>query len=327
MIEKRAILHIGLHKTGSTTLQNALFANREELREQRIFYPTQHLPSRVQHSHLALFLRSGQRDKYESALRGILDDFTASGCDRLVMSGEEFSTLNDDMVRELFSSLQQRFSSIRAILYVRNLYRFMFSLAGQYSRDSKALIDVETAIRRMRNFNPSKIVQRWENFCGPKNAAVHCIDKLPEGMTIVDAFAAFANVSLARPGRDSFANRSMDPISSIILSRLAFEFGLPEVVFVRPYFLLVNERIPLPKIEAQYYEAMDDWVSKVDLSHTKLQPFDSIMRALPGVGGSSQDEPLLRAADYLHFLSALTKRAEKQARALCRNRGEFSGQQ
>src|SRR5690606_33106823 len=39
--KKKVILHIGLPKTGSTALQQALYQNREELLRQGVLYPAQ----------------------------------------------------------------------------------------------------------------------------------------------------------------------------------------------------------------------------------------------------------------------------------------------
>ncbi|HTW29263.1 MAG TPA: hypothetical protein VME92_19210 [Acetobacteraceae bacterium] len=308
MSQRSAILHIGLHKTGSTTLQYALVTNRVPLRDQGVFYSCEHLPSKTQHSHLALFLRTGQTDQYQSALRAILDDFGASGCSRIVLSGEEFSTLKAELVDKVYKDLATEVGRIEVVLYVRNLYKFMSSLVAQYSKGADTIIYPHVAISRLKGFNPSDVLRRWEAVAGEANVTVRCLDKLPEGKTIVESFADFAAIQLPLVAADSFANRSADAIAASLQSHLAFEFGLTEPVFYRAYFSELGERFSLPRIEARYFDQMEEWVRGVDLSHPKLRPFDEVMRARPAVTAADGDSSI-RLAEYLGFMSAVLNRA------------------
>ncbi len=305
-----ALLHIGLHKTGSTTLQNAFVANRVVLMDQGIFYPEHHLPSRTQHSHLALFLRSGQVERYTTAIDAIVGDFVAGGYSRLVLSGEEFSTLKSELVHQVHASLVPYFGEIRIILYVRNLFQFMLSLIAQYSKAGDAIIYPQTAIGRMRSFNPTDVLRRWEAVVGEKNVEVMCLDRLPAGAGIVENFAELAQLPLPKPGRELVANRSMDAITSSLLSHLAFEFGLQESVFYNAYFSRLVRRVSLPRTESYYCDLIQDWVQNVDLSHEKLKMFEPVMRARPAAEEASS-ENADRLEDYLDFLAAVLRHTHK----------------
>jgi hypothetical protein len=310
MTQKSAVLHIGLHKTGSTTLQNALVANREYLRELRIFYPEHHLPSRTQQSHLALFLRTGQAEEYAVAASAILNDFVTGGYDRLVLSGEEFSTLRSELVRQVHASLAPYFGEMKIILYVRNLFQFMLSLIAQYSKAGDAIIYPQTAIARMRSFNPTDVLRRWEAVAGENNVTVMCLDRLPGGASIVENFAELADLPLVKPASDTAANRSMDAIASSLLSHLAFEFNIPEARFYRAYFAHLDKRVALPKTENYYCDLMQEWVQNVDLSHDKLKSFDAVMRERPGIDEAPNGNSM-QLDDYVDFLSTVLRHVHR----------------
>lgn len=313
MTPHRALVHIGLHKTGSTSLQHALAACRDALREQGFFYPVGYLPHRQQHSDLALLLKGRERDRHDRALDEILTDFLGSGCHTLILSGEEFSTLSLDEAGYFCNFLKGVVPEIRAILYVRNLYRFALSLMAQYSRGGDEIVCLHAAMARFAGLNPSRAVRVWENVAGPEtDVAVACLEELPGETGLLRSFAAFAGVAdfpAAPPGLRQ--NRSMDPVASALASHLTFEFGLSDLAFHQAYFDRPHERVSLPRTEAHHFAALREWVDAVDLSHPKLATHERSLRAIPEVAAASV--PAL--PDYLRFLaSVLTGVADAEER-------------
>lgn len=90
----RLIIHAGIHKTGTTTLQKALHDNRMLLRAQGILYPQTGMldaPNTWGHHDLAYALRHADRGRaLWTALRAEAD---AAGLDTVVVSSEELSLL------------------------------------------------------------------------------------------------------------------------------------------------------------------------------------------------------------------------------------------
>ncbi|MEJ0046140.1 MAG: hypothetical protein WDN04_08445 [Rhodospirillales bacterium] len=81
----------------------------------------------------------------------------------------------------------------------------MLSLIAQYSKAGDAIIYPQTAIGRMRSFNPTDVLRRWEAVVGEKNVEVMCLDRLPAGAGIVENFAELAQLPLPKPGRELVA--------------------------------------------------------------------------------------------------------------------------
>lgn len=305
-----SVIHIGLHKAASTTLQLSLRALRMELASQGFFYPTDHLPLRTQHSDLAIFLRGAHVEKYRSAMDGILHDFRNLGHANLLLSGEEFSALLPSQIEVLHADLAKMGRQFRVILYIRNLYRLKMSGIAQRSKSGK-LLSHPSRIVNSGKFNPSSILSRWEKVFGEDNVIAACLEALPAQTNIVTHLAGLAGIKLPLEFRVVDRNRSVDPIASALLSQLTYEFQLPHQYFCKSYFEEVRDRPPLPRIEGQLFGMIDKWVTGVDLSHPKLVPFRDTLCNRPPIrqGGAASAESI---AGYLRHLGmTLLETAER----------------
>jgi hypothetical protein len=315
MGQPSAIIHIGLRKTGSTSLQRALSGGRTRLQSQGCFYPNRHLPNAEQHSHLGLFIREGQYDKFSEAMSGILRDFAESKCDTLILSGEHFSTLEQHLVNRLWRGLSPTFGHIRVRLYVRNLYQYILSITAHLSKNRNGCGHPLEAIRRMRRFSPTQVLDRWEAVAGRDAVTVGCLDALPNGDVVAD-FAEFADVELPKTYQagisDKRSNTSTDPITSGLLSGLVVEFGLRAEDFYSAYTAESDRRISLPAIESRYYDLVEEWVQNVDISHAKLAPYCSLLREKPSVSGR-EESTTDQLAEYLAFLATVLLRTRREA--------------
>lgn len=305
-----SVIHIGLHKVASTTLQLSLRTMKRQLAKQGFFYPTDHLPLRSQHSDLAAFLREDGESKYRSAMDAILGDYRTSGCANMLLSGEGFSSLLPAHIRVLQADLAETGRQFRVVLYIRNLYRHTLSAIAQKGKSGKPVSYSSRGIGR-RKFNPSSILARWEHVFGEDNVVVGCLDALPAEANIVTHFAGLGGIRLPRAFRIVDRNRSVDPIASSLWSRLAYEFGIPHHAFYKSYFENVPDRPTLPRMEARLFRTIDKWVAKVDLSHPKLAPFRDLLRQRPPVREETTTGGQAAAAYLRQLGTTLLKTAER----------------
>lgn len=304
MGDRTSIVHIGFHKTGSSSLQRRLRRSRHLLARQGFCYPVDHLPSPDQHSHLALYLKSGSASDYQRAWSSISADYRHSGCRHLILSGEEFSTLRQPLVEHFAADLLALTQPVRIILYIRNLHRFIVSVMAQFSKAGDFVAHPQTTIDRMRGFNPTARLTSWEEVCGAANVTVQCLDQLPAGYGIEEHFADFAGVKLKPMEFAVAANRSIDPIASGLLSQLAYEFGTSPKKFYTAYFRVQKDRMVLPKTEQHLADLAETWVAGVDLSHPKLAPFRDSLRQRPAAAPAG-DDPAGRGNAYLQALATV----------------------
>jgi len=132
-------LHIGLNKTGSTSLQSFLLHNSEQLRQKGVLYPgNRRLMLQAGHHRLAasivgtdwqdLLDLSGGGDDPAEMLSLVRQEVDKAGCGQVVISSELLSSGQADRVAEVFGGL---FSDTRIILYIRNYPDFMESFLAQ----------------------------------------------------------------------------------------------------------------------------------------------------------------------------------------------------
>ncbi len=115
----KVILHIGTHKTGTTTLQHFLTANKEALAERGFCYSPELMPqNKTQHSEIALLFKRGMVKDAADLLKGLLEP--RGEIHTAILSGEEFN----DMKLEQLSMLKGLLAShdVTVVLYLRNLY-------------------------------------------------------------------------------------------------------------------------------------------------------------------------------------------------------------
>lgn len=118
------ILHIGGHRTGSTSIQTALHASRRRLRRAGVLYPE---TGRIAISHIALANAVRGRGvagfeeapPFESLLESLGREIAAAGCRTVVISSEEF-ILTHQMRAADMERLLGLFSAVRVICFLRH---------------------------------------------------------------------------------------------------------------------------------------------------------------------------------------------------------------
>lgn len=127
-------LHAGLHKTGTTLIQNTLYANLAALRAAGVNYldiEANHSPvlyslfsarAGSYHMNRRLGITPGESlERHNAALRAALETrLAASECDRFVLSGEDVSVLTEEELGRLKTFLQPYAGRIKVILYLRH---------------------------------------------------------------------------------------------------------------------------------------------------------------------------------------------------------------
>ena len=125
----KVILHIGWHKTGSTSLQVFLLKNRKALIQQhQTYYPSEGLLTCAHHTVAWTFqgrqtspwgavpVMEGGGDAY---VRGAIETARSKRCTRVIFSSEDFCTFDESAIQAVASSLRQVAESIQIVAYIR----------------------------------------------------------------------------------------------------------------------------------------------------------------------------------------------------------------
>jgi len=166
-MKKRLIIHIGTHKTGTTSIQNTLDKSRDVLLEKGLLYPrTDREPWPLLKKHCSVYRAARERDQaYSDSERELLlKEFEDSGCTQMLISEEGLSE-PDDCFAEFFRPWSDMFT-IDVVCYLRRQDYFVESLYNQFVRERARregrpiqdfVISPQTRDRLLYN----KILSKW----------------------------------------------------------------------------------------------------------------------------------------------------------------------
>ena len=237
----KLFLHVGFHKTGTTSLQDALNRNRKELQPQGIIYPKTR-KFRAQHE----FAWSvGQRGwgwkQFGGSQAGPgparrMFKLIRSSKENLIISSEFLSELSPEHIKKLASSIGDK--ELRVIFTVRPVAKILPSAYQQEVKNGSKLtydkwlarvLDPEkesrVKTRFWRRHSHHLEIAKWAEIVGVANISVIVSDESrPEFLT--DSFFELigASTNSFRESKKDIVNRSMDVAEMELLRRINEKF-------------------------------------------------------------------------------------------------------
>jgi hypothetical protein len=181
---KTVYLHIGAHKTGSTSLQHALGRNEDRLSEHGFLFPK---ASRIHFAHrrIVFALRGkghhavGDAPDPGQEMDAILAEIEASGASKVVLSCEGLFGLDRKSVRFLRDRLGKFDPKI--VVYIRRQDNLLLSLYNQWVKTARNqfYISFEDVLRDPRRYvdDYRRYLDRWSSAFGRDNVLVRCYEQ------------------------------------------------------------------------------------------------------------------------------------------------------
>ncbi|NOU66250.1 hypothetical protein GC096_19605 [Paenibacillus sp. LMG 31461] len=208
---KTIFIHIGLSKTGTTSLQNFLTVNHSKLLQHNIFYPIDSQKKYVQwNQHVGLIPSLTQEkliffsddDNYVKgeALDEFLDDIKKIEQDNILISSEFFLRLYNDSSIDLLQNSLKNYNT-KIILYVRRQDEFYLSTRSERAkvgfphRISVTNCISDTCLNDsvfLEAANYYKLINRWAKAFGKENMIVRIFEK--EKLYKNDLFSDFLHI-------------------------------------------------------------------------------------------------------------------------------------
>lgn len=192
-------LHIGLHKTGSTSIQATLFSNRAKLLEHGVNYfaigqnhsETLHplfsgspLTYHLNQRHGINTKRKAER-KNSATRRTLRRELEANTSPRFVISGEDLCTLSADAVTRMREELSPYAGSFRVIVYVRDPIKYINSAFQERLRNGENFAQIAAA-----PLSPGYMrISRYNRVFGRQNVDIRLFE--PEQFPHRDVVADF----------------------------------------------------------------------------------------------------------------------------------------
>ena len=166
------IIHIGTHKTGTTSIQEYCFDNLAEHSSGQCYYHK--YPIRQggrQHVPLVKSLRSGELSAFRKGLSEIRNSASKKDAATVVLSSEAFSTLESGLVAEFGKAIPAE-DDVSVIGYFRSNRAYLNSRIKQILK--------RRGFERARKFiqsgaadyQPARTIRSWETAVGPDNVHV-----------------------------------------------------------------------------------------------------------------------------------------------------------
>ena len=165
------VVHIGLPKCGSSTIQTFLNANDEALRALSVDYPRVGRLKRLAHHNFANELK-GRGDKFNpisGRVENLPEHVRNSPFATTVLSSEGFATCAAESVERLGRVLKSAGRPVRIIMVIRNLVSQAPSTYAQRVRHGHNTHDFDTFFDQWLNddrFSPFGIAKRWADVFG-----------------------------------------------------------------------------------------------------------------------------------------------------------------
>lgn len=153
---KNIVLHIGMHKTGTSTIQQNLFENRQLLRRFGIVYPN--LAETGANHSSALYsyycdhsenyhmnIREGRTtknslDKFHNTIKNDFFELSNQHWQTLILSAEDVSNLNEGALEKLYKDLRGYFTtfSLTVVFGIRNPVTYWVSKIQEHIKNGES---------------------------------------------------------------------------------------------------------------------------------------------------------------------------------------------
>ena len=207
------IVHIGLRKAGSTSIQAFLHANGEALRELSIDYPLIGRAARNNHLNLAREIRGlTEFDPAEGTVAELSAYWRGADAEVMILSAEAFEECETAEALKLADLRRRADEDIRIVMIIRDLIGLMPSSYAQMVKLGVKIHEFDDFFKkrmRDRRIDYFATAQRWADAFGWESLRVRVLDRdhLLNG-DLVDDFLSIAGVDpsedrarrLRRPG-------------------------------------------------------------------------------------------------------------------------------
>lgn len=193
-----AYIHIGMHKTGTTSIQTFLEANRKFLLNQKIYCPRScTMWNRVQHRMLKFILeeylhtninneniiQNIKTVKFIQELKNLKKEIAENSDNIFLFSDEGFSwwftsKQKIQLIKQFFKELG--FNKIILIIYLRDFQDFFNSLASEDIKNNNLIFKTNLIANEnpdINSYNYSYICQNYSEVFGKENLIVRLFDK------------------------------------------------------------------------------------------------------------------------------------------------------
>lgn len=239
---KEIIIHLGMSKTGTTTIQKYLSKHYDSLLSAGCLYPKSGRKSGECHHAIAKYYKE---NKFEEELNALLAEIESSKCSKVVISSELFERMGDEQWRQLKSTFFPH--TVKAVIYLRAQHEAIVSMYNELVKKhvcSENFVEYLNSSPRMALLDYKELIEQIESHVGSENLTVLSFNA--DNNDVLDNFCHAIGLANHSESNSTKANTSMLPITTEVMRRIN-ELGLIKIDHSKHYAeacelaLLVNK--------------------------------------------------------------------------------------
>lgn len=307
---KTAYIHIGTHKTGSTSIQYFLFKNREKLKEQGFLYPLSGIPQKNlfgQHHLAVAFLEHLQLNTYNPNAGGWEEFITEAHSfpeQNIIISSENFCLPRFDLEQIYKIKYYLSQYTVKIVVYLRRQDDYLISKYRQFISSNKYSNSFEQFIIEQKwLIDYHQILEPWQKVFGITNMIVKLFEPEQLNNNLIDNFLDTINYP---ENRSELIKTSQQAISPSI-KHTNFKYYSYQIM--QQYFSFT------PK---QY---QNKYLIKLNSKLNKILPINKLINKIPDFILSSQ---LISVEERIELMKEFEESNQKVAREyLARTNGKL----
>jgi hypothetical protein len=194
----RLVLHIGPHKTGSTSIQAALDRNYGKLLADGILYPSGIFPDR-QHSSIFQVVTQGKEDAAARFFLSLRNLAASNTCHTVILSGEQISLFSEKHLRRVHAAVADaNFDSLVVAFSRPPLGRLASQISQWMISYRQHFVTPHLLANAIKDFSVDAILEKFRRVFGAERVLVQ---DLAGGGDAVEMFASAAGIQLPAEAR------------------------------------------------------------------------------------------------------------------------------
>ena len=176
-MKKKMILHIGRHKSGTTSIQSTFFSNKSELQRVGIYYPEMGTRGGAHHlisERMLKLFRTGTLPsdiKNDELISAFFAEIQSTEESIILISSEGFQNVNPAFVRAAFEDFE-----VLIVVYIREQISYLRSSYQQEVHASNLSVDVED-FEKSFSVDYLRFYESWERSFGRDNIVTRIFEK------------------------------------------------------------------------------------------------------------------------------------------------------
>ncbi|GAA0856951.1 hypothetical protein [Aliiglaciecola litoralis] len=302
---KKLILHVGLHKTGSTSIQQSLFQNKHKLREQEwhLFNYAPNGASEPTGNANKWVQFSGEKEHFSAKLDLNICSQLKKISSNVIITAEEMAWINSpEHVQEIKQAFDDIFDDIKIIMYLRRQdrhfishfqqgYKYLHSTARTFYGDH-LLDEIKHSPYYANYLNYYDKVRLWADSFGKDNIVVRVFER--EKLVARDIVTDFYyHCGLDKSLVTAISTNEAFSLHRQVINRALFNFAEPswysfkKLNWQRPKSERLNRPIGLDS------KLSENIMRMYDLSNSQLAQY----LGLDGALFSQDDQQFLKSHD------------------------------